>query len=162
MVPSTIRNGAKHLYMGHDTPIYKFMRDGTQVSDFIARYTLHQHNINNNGMNSRDSIQQIINIFINYDLPTHKYVQYANDMGLIMFTKFAFRIQRVIVETAKGSPSRAVALAVMQNLAGDISDIMDTNMATGPVLERFNFNPWSLITGAAGDVGTIRVLGITA
>ena len=46
----------------------------------------------------------IWNMFINYDKPQSSIEQYANDIGLIMFTKFLKRIQFIIAKGFIQSP----------------------------------------------------------
>lgn len=150
-VPKPIKTVAKHVFMSHDTPAYKFMRDSTQLSDFVARYTLHEHN-KANGMKVRESVEQIIRVFVNYDVATHKGIQYANDMGFVMFTKFAIRIQRVIYETTKAKPGRALTLFLLQHVFGDISDISDS---IGYDTNRFNFVLPMVPLEAVGDIAPI-------
>jgi len=157
-VPKVVKTVSKNLFMTHDTAVYKFLRDSTQLSDFVARYTLHKHNIENKKMDLKKSINKIISTFVNYDVLTHKGIQYANDMGFVMFTKFALRIQRVIYDTSKGNPGRALGAFMLQNMFGDISDIPDTNFITGPIANRFNDKPFGLVMGAAGDMGSLAVI----
>jgi hypothetical protein len=49
-------------------------------------------------MAADESIVEASKTFINYDVPTSQGLQYANDMGLFMFTKFFLRIQAVLVK----------------------------------------------------------------
>lgn len=140
--PNIIKEVSKHLVMAHDTAPYKFMRDMTQVSDFIARYTLHKHNLKK-GMDPKESIDLITKAFINYTPPTHRYLQYANDMGFVMFTKFFFRIQAVIFHLAKERPGSLLASLVGQGIIGDVSDITDSAIVTG-LAGRLNVNPLDL------------------
>jgi len=62
-------------------------------------------------------VEDIVETFINYDTPSLPLLQYANDMGLVMFTKFWLRNQRVLVKTARKHPVGALGLTV---LAGGI------------------------------------------
>ncbi len=156
-VPDSIKTVGKHLFMAHDTPVYKFLRDATQLSDFVARYTLHEHNLKK-GLSKKESIHNVVRSFINYDLPTHRYVQYANDIGLIMFTKFAFRIQRVILETAKGNPASVLALLLLQDIFGDSADITDSVLTPGGVIDRLNLNPLALMATGLTEGATINTL----
>jgi hypothetical protein len=128
--PDIIKDAGKHLVMAHDTAPYKFMRDMTQVSDFIARYTLHKHN-EKKGMDSKDSIDMITDMFINYTPPTHRYIQYANDMGLVMFTKFFFRIQKVLFHLAKERPGSLLASLVGQGAMFDVPDVTESFVLGG-------------------------------
>lgn len=119
----------KHGYFTHDTQPYKLLLRGTQYSDFIARYSLYQHHINS-GMAHDAALADIIETFINYDIPTSKFMQYMNDMGIMLFTKFLFRIQKVIIKSMKGKPANNLALYSLQSVLGDASDIPDQFILT--------------------------------
>jgi hypothetical protein len=66
--------------------------------------------------------------FVNYDVPTHKGIQYLNDMGLLWFTKYYIRIQAVIITLVKENPTSALALLGLNDLVGNFSDILDSSM----------------------------------
>jgi len=135
--PELLKRGVRILTMQHDTDVYKFMRDATQLSDFSARFALHEHNINN-GMSREDSISMIEEVFINYDLPTHRYIQYSNDIGVTMFTKFFVRIQKIIHYMIKNHPGSTLASLGLQGIIGDVSDVTDTIMTPANVYNKFN------------------------
>jgi hypothetical protein len=125
-IPEVIRDMSKILFVTHDTQLYKAMRNATQISDFVARFTLHQHNINKQKMSEEDSINNIVETFVNYDLPTHKSIQYLNDMGLVMFSKFFIRIQKVILRQLTQRTGNVISLFLIQQILGiNISDIFD-------------------------------------
>jgi len=131
--PDVLKTVAKNVAMTHDTKAYKFMRDMTQASDFVARYTLHQHNMTKRKgeISPKESIDLITKVFVNYTPPTHRYLQYANDMGLFMFTKFFLRIQGVLLYLAKERPGSLLASIVGQGLTVDVSDISDSFLPAG-------------------------------
>lgn len=137
-VPPTLLTGYKYGYMTHDTPMYKLLLRGTQYSDFIARFTLYQYNLNNKKMNREAALADIIETFINYDVPTSKFMQYMNDMGVLMFTKFLFRIQKVIFKSFKEKPATNLAVYSLQKMFGEISDIPDSDLITTSVMGRIN------------------------
>ena len=160
--PKLLRDAIKVGTMQHDTKIYKFMRDATQLSDFAARHVLHEHNKRtkiaaykakhkkspNKGeieTIKRESIDMVIDVFINYDLPTHKSIQYANDMGLIMFTKFFIRTQKVLLHIAKEHPESVIAKMAIEGAFGiNPEDIYDSAMTPWEVGGKFNFNPFEV------------------
>ena len=39
----------KEAALTHDSKAYSFLKEATQLSDFVARYALHQHNLEKNG-----------------------------------------------------------------------------------------------------------------
>ena len=128
--PNSLKTIAKHAVMAHDTEPYKFMRDATQTSDFVARYTLHKHNLKK-GIKPKASINMITKYFINYTPPTHRWLEYANSMGFVMFSKFFFRIQNVLFELARQRPGSLLASLVGQGVLFDIPDITDSNVFDG-------------------------------
>jgi len=125
-IPDVIKDMSKILFVTHDTQLYKAMRNATQISDFVARFTLHQHNLTKQKMSEEDSINNIVETFVNYDLPTHKSIQYLNDMGLVMFSKFFIRIQKVILRQLTERTGNVLSLFLVQQILGiNIADIFD-------------------------------------
>lgn len=115
--PESVKAVAKTFMLTHDTKAYKVMRDMAQISDFAARYSLHKHNLDK-GMKFEESIEDIRTTFVDYDTPSHKSLQYANDMGLMGFTKYFFRIQQVILKRFAENPARMLGFAMTNNLLG--------------------------------------------
>jgi len=125
-VPKLATEVFKQALFTKDTFIYKKLLQATQYSDFVARYTLYKHNINTKKMNKDEALLDIIETFVNYDIPTSPEMQWLNDMGFLMFTKFLFRIQKVIFKSFKNNPVNALSTQTMQVLLGDSSDIPDS------------------------------------
>lgn len=142
--PQFLKSIGKNLVMTHDTGIYEFMKKTTQLSDFVARFVLHEHN-KKKGMDSRESINQAVDLFINYDLPTHRFLQYANDIGLVMFSKFTIRIQKVILVLARKNPGGLLATILGQEALINVSDITDSLLLTGGLSGKINTDPLDLI-----------------
>lgn len=126
--PQFLKDVGNSFFITHDTQMYKALRNTTQVSDFVARYTLHKHNMKK-GMDFGESVNEIMDSFIDYETPTHDGLQYANDIGLVMFTKFFLRIQKVLFKMFKDRPASVLSGMVLQNmLAHDIPDVFDTGI----------------------------------
>lgn len=131
------------LLMTHNSAAYKFLKDGTQLSDFAARYVLHEHN-KRNGMSVVNSISNIEDAFINYDLPTHPFLQAGNDLGFLLFTKFFFRIQPVLIDIITRDPNNVLALLLIQSFTGvDPEDIYESMMSVSALMAKFT-NPIEL------------------
>jgi hypothetical protein len=120
-----ILKGVQLLTMHHSTAPYKMMSYATQISDFLARYTLYQHDVKS--MTHEQAVQRASEAFINYDVPTHRKIQYANDTGLIMFSKYYVRIQKVLARIYKDSPGRVLALMAAEHMLGDQPTVMDSS-----------------------------------
>lgn len=142
-------NTAKTLVIAHDTPLYKALSYGTQLSDFVARYTLYQHMTQRakNPMAKQEALQLVSDAFINYDVPSHRLLQYANDMGFIYFSKYYLRIQKTIMHLYRENPGRALMLLTASHFFDAVPTLMDSQM-----VHRLG-NPFS--TGALKYVTTL-------
>lgn len=140
-MPKGLKTAGKTLYMAHDTPLYKVMSQGTQLSDFVARYTLVKHLTTRpkNALSMEEALDQASDAFVNYDVPTHRGIQYMNDMGIIWFTKYYFRIQRTILQLYREQPARAMALIAMNTMMPGMPSLMDAQLT-----ERMDSNPLSV------------------
>lgn len=145
-VPSSLKTLGKYAAITQDTKVYKFLRRSTQLSDFAARYALHVTNLDN-GMSREASLNRIEDVFVNYDLPTHKGIQYLNDVGGLFFTKFFLRIQKIIYHTMVNSPARILGLTFIQDLFGNLSDIADSSIIFRDIFNMFNVNPLEVVDG---------------
>ena len=122
-----ILKGLQLLTMHHSTAPYKVMSYATQISDFLARYTLYQHDMTKkNALTHEQAVQRASEAFINYDVPTHRKIQYANDSGLIMFSKYYIRIQKVLARIYKDSPGRVLAIMAAEHMLGDQPTVLDS------------------------------------
>lgn len=140
-VPPFVKEVGKTLYMAHDTPIYQALNHATQLSDFMARYTLHEHQTKRtkNPLGHEESLQKVSEAFINYDIPTHRQVQYINDMGLIFFTKYYLRIQKILFGMYRENPARALGIIGFDQLIPAASVITESSF-----WERLDSNPFTV------------------
>ena len=71
---------------------------------------------------------QFCALIINYDLPSNRWVQYANDMGIVRFTKYYLRIQAVLAHLYQNNPARALFLATIENYFSGLQTVMDSSL----------------------------------
>lgn len=130
----------QHATVSRGTPLYNFLHKQTQMSDFVARYTLFQHltTRKEDPLSRQDALHQASESFINYDIPMHRTMQYIDDMGLMMFNKYFFRIQRVLLKTTKENPARVLALMLMKNYLVNIPTVLDAS-----AIHHIGNNPFS-------------------
>jgi hypothetical protein len=145
-----IREAGNQIYMGRDTMAYQGLRRMTQLSDFMARYTQYQYLVSReeNRLSKEDALQQASDDFVNYDIPMHRNMQYLDDMGIFMFTKYFLRIQKVIARLVRERPGRvlgAIALGQFMNLGPIVLD--------GSWVSKAGNNPFGV--GALGYPGSI-------
>ena len=139
-VPQSVKNAANVVYMGHDTSIYKLLSRTTQYSDFVARYALYQHlTTKEEALSHEDAIAEALETFVHYDVPMHPTLQYMDDMGFTPFMKYFFRVQRVLLKTARENPARVFGMAAVNNFVDLGAIVLDSSF----IAHLFN-NPFQL------------------
>lgn len=123
-----VKTAAKYAYVSHDTALYKGLNRATQLSDFVARYTLYHHVTEraNNPLSKEDAVRYASDAFVNYDIPSHRSLQYLNDMGVVMFTKYYIRIQKVLMRLFRENPARGMMMLAFNQFFDAIPTITDS------------------------------------
>ena len=153
---SSVRSAGKVAYMSHDTKVYQSLARITQLSDFVARYALYQQltTRKENPVSKEVAIQEASDAFINYDVPMNRNLQYMDDMGFFMFTKYFLRIQRVIRGRFIHSSGKMALMLGAESYLGSIPTIMDAS-----VLVRAGNNPLGMgalqFPSAIGEIAPI-------
>lgn len=124
-IPSQVKTVAGYVTLSRDNKLYQILRKTTQMSDFAARFALHEHNLSK-GMSVEESVNMIVDTFIDYDLPTHSSIEYLNSVGGVFFTKYFLRVQKIILANLASNPARVLGLELLQELWGNVSDITDS------------------------------------
>ena len=123
--PVKLMKAGREMWMLPGSETFKAALVGTQYGDFVGRYIKFRYDteVINQGMDPEERRAQAINdtlaAFIYYDLPQNEYLQYANDMGFVMFTKFFLRIQPVVARMFLKNPATA---SVYMGLQGTLLD----------------------------------------
>jgi hypothetical protein len=86
----------------------------TQYGDFVARYIKFKHDTEVKGKPEAEAIHDALAFFIYYDIPQNRYLQFMNDMGPIMFTKFFLRIQSIVARMYTQNPVGAFGVLGLQ------------------------------------------------
>lgn len=94
-VPKPIKTIFDYATLNTNTEPYKFLSEATQFSDFGAKIVLARH-LMQQGKSLNEAISQAQDHFINYDIPTSRGLDYMNRVGLMMFTKFFLRFQKIM------------------------------------------------------------------
>ena len=128
----------------------------TQLSDFVAKYALYKSEMRA-GAKHEDAVQTASDTFINYDIPTSPALQYANDMGLVMFTKFAIRIQHVLLDIARNNTGKMLIYTSLMAALTNAPSAMDPSW-----VNRVGSNPLEAsvfgFPGAMGDILPIHLV----
>jgi hypothetical protein len=105
---------AQEVYMVPGSQMARFALMGTQYGDFVARYIKLKWDKDVKKVPHEKAIREALDTFIYYNIPQNKYLQWMNDNGLFMFTKFFFRIQHIAFRLFQRSPTRAAAAFAFQ------------------------------------------------
>lgn len=131
--PEMVKTGAHWMYVTEKTGLFQMVHKATAMSDFTARYAQYNQIMKKQdkkfrkkygrGMSKDEqkkvgdkALSEIRDAFINYAQPDAAWMQYMNDMGLMLFTKYAVRIQRIITELYQKHPIRALGALVGQEI----------------------------------------------
>jgi len=158
-IPKGLREAGKEALVLQGSNLYEFLSESAQFSDFGARYVLFNKLIKD-GISEDEAAGKVMDVFIDYDLPTHKGIQYLNDMGLLMFSKYLIRVQKIILQTVAENPGRFMVWTIFQNFFGDVSDITDSaiGIETNPMTRWAN--PISSFLDVSNDIITAKAVGL--
>lgn len=124
----------------------------TQYSDFMGRFVLYKYRTLIDKVSEESAKFEALRTFIYYNTPQNKYLQYMNDMGAFMFSKFFFRIQPVIVSMAYQQTARSMAMhGLQQGMFADGLDehIYKYSLPLQPMAlwNKLDLGPWRHVLG---------------
>ncbi len=140
-LPDFVNEAGKQLFMTRDTSTFRIMSDIAQMSDFVARWALYNHDTKNMGVNHSKAIENAAHTFVNYDMPTTRVIQTLNDIGLAGYTKYFFRIQQVLLQRMASQPSRMLALFMVSDILGGTSPTDSALLSSEDLMKRFSYSP---------------------
>lgn len=128
-IPEPIRKAGKVVYMTHDTPLYKVLSRATQYSDFVARYAMYEHlTTGKEPISHEKAVMKALNAFVHYDVPMQRNLQYLDDMGFTPFMKYFYRVQRVLMETARERPARVLGMILLNRFVNLGPIVLDSSL----------------------------------
>jgi len=168
-LPVPMLKAAKYAWISRDTALYQFLYKMTQYGDFIGRYALWKHRIsevereNLKPVDARykermqDILNEVVETFVNYDTPTSPEMQYMNDIGFMMFTKFLFRIQKVVYKTVTERPASTLSFLMLRSLSGvDVPTISDSTLLAG-IINRIKLIGYLFGYGASVPITHVEI-----
>ena len=117
-----------NVFMTQNTKAFQFLMRSTQESDFWARYSRYKQLKAEGELIDEEIMNEVMEDYIHYDAPTSKPIQYGNDMGIVRFTKFLFRSQRVQAKKLKKNTGNVLGIVGLQHMLWDYEDIFDSNL----------------------------------
>ncbi len=121
--PSWVREGVKTVVGLPDNELYRFLNNMVMQSDFVARHAMLRHWMDEKGIDEsnpewNELVGEATELFVNFDAPTHKGLQYLNDIGIAWFSKYVLRVNRSIARTFIKTPVSAIMTVLGVDLAG--------------------------------------------
>ena len=141
-LPKEARRIIDEAYISKDTETFQKLLKVVQYSDFVAKYALYDFQTKKKGMSSDKAMKLVSDMFVDYSLVQNKWVKYADDMSIFMFSKYLFRIQKAIARNLVENPIPMMSSMLAQRMTYDISSIDDSSLLRRNPLNRlFMLNP---------------------
>ena len=146
--PGLVKNAFANIYMLRGTLLFEMMSHVNQMADFVARATEYQIQMKKYKGDKKTERykayeKQVLNwvweAFINYHRPIHRMEAYANDIGLLKYTKYIRGSQAVMLRMLKNNPFGVVIQMIRQSIFKTAGLPETENIFTGNL---FNKN-WS-------------------
>jgi hypothetical protein len=129
---------AENVALTKSSGSFKVIEKLTAYNDIINRKIVQEkmlfdlNNDINNGVVSeneksekeREILNYIDQLFVNYSYLDNKYIKYANDVGLVLFTKYFFRALKTVKQVYDRNPM-AMTLFLGLEAHGDLPKFMD-------------------------------------
>jgi len=126
-IPKIIRPALTNMLVLPGSTTYHAANSLTQLSDFAARvaYMEHLREIGDN-RSMDEKVLTVMEEFVWYDLPQSAEVEWANQVGLLMFTKYFVRIQKVLFKLLREHPLRTMGLGLFDSFVLDMPNPMES------------------------------------
>jgi len=171
--PEIINTAGNWMFVTEKTGLFKQLAAFTAASDFAARYaqyTLSMDKEKNRFIEKygrpmtkselkkteKEMIIMVRDAYVNYSRPDSRLLQYLNDMGFVVFTKYAVRIQLGIRDLARGKPLRLLLALIGQELFEGATGINPEDIVEKSVFER-PVEHWMYAPGMDEILGTVAV-----
>ena len=110
----------RNALMLHGSTFYQIANDFASGSDAIAKWIMYKNDPRSKGnaINKEEAFLDASELFVNYDLPTNEWIHWANQVGIMNFTKFMFRICRPLIKLFGEHPARVLTYLALKTTLG--------------------------------------------
>lgn len=151
-LPSKVEKATRVLFMTTDTEGYRMMNNAVKMTDYVGRYVLYQHYTKTKGMTHDNAISTAIDEFINFDIPTHKMIEYSNSIGMLWFSRYQLRVLKHIKNVLTTAPATALTVYLLGGFVGLGSNIIDSIPGVTKGTFRNFGNPVGTFRGTPGEI----------
>ena len=110
----------RNALMLHGSTFYQIANDFASGSDAIAKWIMYKNDPRSKGnaISKEEAFLDASELFVNYDLPTNEWIHWANQVGIMNFTKFMFRICRPLIKLFGEHPARVLTYLALKTTLG--------------------------------------------
>jgi len=108
-LPASVERFGRAVFMTEDTEGYKMANNAVKMTDYVGRYVLYKHYISK-GMEHKEAVSRVSDEFINFAPPTHRMLEYANNIGLVWYSKYGIRVLKHIKNVVQEHPFSTLAV----------------------------------------------------
>jgi hypothetical protein len=132
-LPKVVKDTLKVASISEGTKVYKLLDEIAQMGDITSRHVLikwEEDKAKQQGIefDKNKAINLAKFLFIQYHTVTNDLVQYGNDIGLLMFSKFAVKTLKVLTYMVGHHPARLIALGLFEEMFATTEWIWHTSM----------------------------------
>jgi hypothetical protein len=155
-LPNKVEKVGRVLFMTEDTEGFKTLNNMVKMTDYVGRYVLYKH-YTEKGMVHKEAVERVTDEFINFAPPTHRMLEYANNIGLVWFSKYQLRVLRHIKNIITEHPFSALATLIIGSTIHN-NNILNTIPFATKDMGRMIGDPLSALFSSSGDIFTIDAL----
>ena len=155
-IPSGMFNNLAHnALMTPKAWMYKILSDFASLGDSTGKYAIYKH-LTKKGVTPKEAMRQAVNTFIDYSNPIPKEIQYADDLGMLPFIKFALGTQTNIMNALTKQPDRSLGWIFANSALGiKMPDIFQSLIGIDTVTNRFQL-PGELFVDSISQLPSVR------
>jgi hypothetical protein len=153
-LPTRVQSVARTMFLTNDSKGYKSLNNAVKMTDFVGRYVLYHHYTESKNMDPEVAFRKVNEEFINFSLPTHRMIEYGNNMGAIWFSKYQLRVLKQILTSVADKPFTAISTFIVGSLIGTGNILNSIPGITKDLFMAFN-NPLGMLDSSVGQIATI-------
>jgi hypothetical protein len=132
-LPKVVKDTLKVATISEGTKVYTLMNEIAQMGDITSRFAFIEWEAekakrNGTKFDYESAIDKAKFLFVQYHSVTNDKVQWGNDIGLIMFSKFGTKAIGVLAHMFGNHAGRLLALGILEDVLGASDWIWNTGM----------------------------------
>lgn len=102
-LPGPVKALGENILMTKNTSLYKSMEKSVQYGDFLAKAIMHDYLVEH-GTKEEDAKHMVREEFVNYDYSMGRSREYLENIGLLWFYNYKFRIMKASLRAMRDKP----------------------------------------------------------